>query len=98
MGNFIGLIHTYDHEITYFCVGALVVISAILIYKLTVMQKQLQTIIRDVKKYLLCTLEEREQQENEIHRTELQKEQKEKRDREEQQNRLITAVLEEIFP
>ena len=68
---------------------AMGVLLIILLRKITILKKQTDDIIKEVKNYLDCVLEEPEE-------TPYVK--KEKSGRDEQQNRLIQAVLGEYFP
>ena len=68
---------------------AMGVLLIILLRKITILKKQTDDIIKEVKSYLDCVLEEPE---------ELQQKPQVGVSKEEQQNRIIQAVLGEYFP
>ena len=68
---------------------AMGVLLIILLRKITILKKQTDDIIKEVKYYLDCVLEEPE---------ELQQKPQVRVSKEEQQNRIIQAVLGEYFP
>ena len=68
---------------------AMGVLLIILLRKITILKKQTDDIIKEVKNYLDCVLEE---QEEPVHNKKVNS------DKDERQNRIIQAVLGEYFP
>ena len=68
------------------------VLLIVLLQKITILKKQTDDIVKEVKSYLECVLEDSDQ--------EITKTSQEERfqGKEEQQNRIIQAVLGEFFP
>lgn len=68
------------------------VLLIILLQKITILKKQTDDIVKEVKSYLECVLEDSgEAVSEEVHKETFQA-------KEEQQNRIIQAVLGEFFP
>ena len=68
------------------------VLLIILLQKITILKKQTDDIVKEVKSYLECVLEDPgEVVSEEVHKETFQA-------KEEQQNRIIQAVLGEFFP
>jgi hypothetical protein len=68
---------------------AMGVLLIILLRKITILKKQTDDIIKEVKNYLDCVLEEPEEP---VHNKKVNS------DKDERQNRIIQAVLGEYFP
>ena len=71
---------------------AMSILLIILLRKITILKKQTDDIVKEVKSYLECVLEEPEEVESQRVKMESFKE------KEERQNRIIQAVLGEYFP
>ncbi|MBE5888934.1 MAG: hypothetical protein E7283_08930 [Lachnospiraceae bacterium] len=68
------------------------ILLIILLQKITILKKQTDDIVKEVKSYLECVLEDsNEEFTEEVHKEKFQ-------EKEEQQNRIIQAVLGEFFP
>lgn len=68
------------------------ILLIILLQKITILKKQTDDIVKEVKSYLECVLEDSDEGPTEgLHKENFQ-------EKEEQQNRIIQAVLGEFFP
>ena len=76
----------------------LIICSSIQIHKTSVLNRRMNLVATEIKRYLNLVLEEEEASEQIEKERLLTEKQQRKRQQEEDQNRLISAVLEEIFP
>ena len=76
----------------------LIICTCMQIHKTSVLNRRMNAVAQEIKKYLNFVLEEETQNEQiEENQLEMQKQMR-KRQKEEEQNQLISAALEEIFP
>ncbi len=77
----------------FLAITAMVILLIILLQKITILKKQADDIVDEVRAYVTYIVEDSETEETQnIHKKEVQS------GKEEQQNRLIQAVLGEFFP
>lgn len=83
-------------------IGALIlllmIVTSVLIHKINIIQKRMNTIAVEVKRYLALVMEEDQAEELRAKAIANAEGNQQKKRQEEEQNRLISAVLEEIFP
>lgn len=98
MDKVLAFYNTYGMEITGIFILLLVIITCVQIHKINVIKKRMNSIAVEVKRYLAIVMEE--EQPDEVQTADLHNARKiqQKQRQEEEQNRLISAVLEEIFP
>lgn len=83
-------------------IGALIlllmIVTSVLIHKINIIQKRMNTIAVEVKRYLALVMEEDQAEELRAKAIANAEGNQQKKRQEEEQNRLISTVLEEIFP